>query len=120
MDSKTSPRQYWGKPAVFLPSIDLTLVQRESYEWFLREGIKQLLVEVSPIDDFTGKNWTLHFGDYEFDEPKYTAEEALEKGVTYDQPLRVKATLINKQTGRSVSQKVFLGDIPAMTTNGTF
>ena len=113
-------RQYWGKKASHLPPLDLTLVQRESYQMFLSHGIRELLDEISPVEDFTGKNWSLSFGGYVFGKPPHTAREALEKGVTYDMPLRVEATLTNKQTGRSITQEVFLGDIPAVTENGTF
>src|SRR3989344_8131757 len=113
-------RQYWGKKASHLPQLDLTLVQRESYQMFLDHGIRELLDEISPVEDFTGKNWSLSFGGYVFGKPPHTAREALEKGVTYDMPLRVEATLTNKQTGRSITQEVFLGDIPAVTENGTF
>ncbi len=120
MDSHIALRQYWGKKVSKLPPLDLTSVQRESYSWFLQEGIKELLSEVSPIDDFTGKNWSLSFGEYSFGKPPHTPQEALDKGVTYDMPLKVKATLINKQTGRTLTQEVFLGDIPAMTDTGTF
>jgi len=87
---------------------------------FLDHGIRELLDEISPVEDFTGKNWSLSFGGYVFGKPPHTAREALEKGVTYDMPLRVEATLTNKQTGRSITQEVFLGDIPAVTENGTF
>ncbi len=120
MDKATPHRLYWGKQVSDLPPLDLTLVQRESYANFLENEIKNLLAEISPIDDFTGKNWTLSFGDYKFGKPKYTPSEALNKGVTYDMPLKVEATLTNKQTGKSTQQEVFLGDIPAMTENGTF
>ncbi|MBI4062436.1 DNA-directed RNA polymerase subunit beta [Candidatus Gottesmanbacteria bacterium] len=113
-------RQYWGKTDVPLPPLDLTLVQRESYQWFLEEGIAELLSEVSPITDFTGKNWELSFGDYYFGKPRLTPAIAREKGLTYDMPLKVTATLTNKQTGHHVTQEVFLGDIPAMTQHGTF
>ncbi|MBI4058378.1 DNA-directed RNA polymerase subunit beta [Candidatus Gottesmanbacteria bacterium] len=119
MDAHIPHRQYWGKKAN-LPELDLSLVQRESYVWFLDEGIKGLLQEISPIDDFTGKNWSLIFGTYTFGNPPYSPDQALVKGVTYDMPIKVEATLTNKQTGKSVTQEVFLGDIPAMTRNGTF
>jgi DNA-directed RNA polymerase subunit beta len=114
------PRQYWGKDYPNLPLLDLTLVQRESYQWFLEYGIKELLTEVSPITDFTGKNWELTFGDYFFSRPRLTPAQAQEKGLTYDMPLRVTATLTNKQNGHHVMQEVFLGDIPTMTDRGTF
>lgn len=120
MDAHDRKRQYWGKRATNLPPLDLTQVQRESYAWFLKVGIKELLSEISPIDDFTGKNWSLSFGEYSFGNSPYSPQQALEKGVTYDMPLKVEATLINKQTGKTITQEVFLGDIPAMTDNGTF
>ena len=113
-------RTIWGKEYTPLPPLDLTLVQRESYQWFLETGIKELLGEVSPISDFTGKNWELVFSDYYFGKPRLTPSQAQDKGLTFDMPLKVTATLTNKQTGHHVSQEVFLGDIPAMTTNGTF
>ncbi len=119
-DTTTSPRLYWGKNFTDIPTLDLTLVQRESYQWFLEQGIKDLIVEVTPITDFTGKNWELAFGDYYFGRPRLTPQIALEKGLTFDMPLKVTATLANKQTGHHVTQEVFLGDIPAMTENGTF
>ena len=116
----SNDRQYWGKTDIPLPPLDLTLVQRESYQWVLEEGITELLSEVSPITDFTGKNWELSFGDYYFGKPRLTPAIAREKGLTYDMPLKVTATLNNKQTGHHVTQEVFLGDIPAMTEHGTF
>ncbi len=113
-------KRLWDTDHPNLPAIDLTLVQRESYQWFLEQGIKDLLSEVTPINDFTGKNWELSFGDYFFGRPRLTPPVALEKGLTYDMPLKVMATLVNKQTGHRVMQDVFLGDIPAQTANGTF
>jgi len=113
-------RLYWGKEYTDLPELDLTLVQRESYQWFLEEGVKTLLAEISPVHDFTGKNWELSFGDYFFGKPRLTPITAIEKGLTYDMQLKVVASLTNKQTGHHVTQEVFLGDIPAMTQNGTF
>jgi len=113
-------RDSWGKEYNELPQLDLTLVQRESYQWFLEHGIRELLAEVSPVIDFTGKNWELSFGDYYFGKPRLTPQIALDKGLTFDMPLKTTATLVNKQTGQRVQQEVFLGDIPAMTANGTF
>lgn len=103
-----------------LPQLDLTLIQRESYQWFLKDGISESLQEISPIEDFTGKNWILEFGKHTIGKPKYTPSQALEKGLTYDFPLRAQTTLVNKQTGEKVEQEVFLGDLPAMTEQGTF
>lgn len=120
MDTQHTYRQYWGKKVTGLPMLDLTFVQRESYAWFLEEGIKEFLKEISPIDDFTGKNWSLSFGGYSFGKAPYDPKQAIEKGVTYDLPLKVEATLTNKQTGSSITQEVFLGDVPAMTETGTF
>lgn len=119
-DTTGTSRLYWGKQYTDIPTLDLTLVQRESYQKFLEHGIRELLAEVSPITDFTGKNWELNFGDYFFGKPRLTAQIALEKGLTFDIPLKVTATLTNKQNGQHVTQEVFLGDIPAMTANGTF
>ncbi len=119
-DIASHQRLYWGKDFPNLPPLDLTLVQRESYQWFLEQGIRELLSEVSPITDFTGKNWQLAFGDYFFGRPRLTPSQAQDKGLTYDVPLKVTATLTSKQTGHQVTQEVFLGDIPAMTSNGTF
>ncbi len=113
-------RLYWGKQFTNIPPLDLTLVQRESYQWFLEHGIAELLSEVSPISDFTGKNWELSLGDYFFGKPRLTPAIALEKGLTFDMPLKITATLTNKQTGHHVTQEVFLGDIPEMTQQGTF
>lgn len=118
--ARKTTRENWGKEYSNVPQLDLTLVQRESYQWFLEHGIRDLLSEVSPITDFTGKNWELSFGDYYFGAPRLTANQAKEKGLTYDMPLKVTTTLTNKQTGHHVMQEVFLGDIPAMTKTGTF
>jgi len=115
-----SNRLYWGKQFPNLPILDLTAVQKDSYSWFLNEGISELLKEISPIEDFTRKNWELNFGKHYFDEPRYTPQECLDKGLTFDAPLKVEAILTNKQSGRQVCQEVFLGDIPKMTENATF
>jgi DNA-directed RNA polymerase subunit beta len=117
MDTK---RQYWGKKGLPLPELDLVAIQRNSYELFLKDGIKDAFTEINPIQDFTGKNWSLEFLDYRFDGPKHTPSQAKAKGVTYDIPLRVKTRLLNKQTGKAISQEVFLGDVPKMTQTGTF
>ncbi len=121
LKDKPSIRKYWGSkfPETLKP-LDLISVQRDSYQWFIKEGINQLLNEISPVADFTGKNWLLEFSEHSFGLTKYSYKEALEKGVTFDAPLKVKATLINKQTGKRHTQEVFLGDIPQMTQHGTF
>jgi len=119
MTSKTNRRNF-GKEEKNLPKIDLSEVQRESWLWFLTEGIKEELISVSPIDDFTGKNWQLTLGEHSLSSPVVSPRQAQKKGTTYSSPLKIRATLINKRTGKEVSQDVFLGDIPQMTTRGTF
>jgi DNA-directed RNA polymerase subunit beta len=113
-------RIFWGKIYKNLPQIDLLAVQRESYQWFLDKGIRQAIGEISPISDFTGKNWELHLENPTFGDSRHTITQALNKGLTYDRPLRIEATLLNKKTGKKTKQKVFLGDIPHMTQVGTF
>lgn len=113
-------RLYWGNENLNLPSLDLTLVQRESYEQFLNKDLQKYLKEISPIEDFTGKTWELSFAGHYFEDAKLTPDEAVKKGLTYDMPLRVKVKLVNKITGDEIEQDVFLGDIPKMTGRGTF
>lgn len=103
-----------------LPKLDLVAVQRESWEEFLREGIAECITEISPIEDFTGKNWELSLNDYTVLPPTITPQKAQEKGLTYSSPLKIKAQLKNKKTGKVATQEVFLGDLPQMTTKGTF
>ncbi len=113
-------RMYWGKNPSVPKAIDLVVLQKESYYQFLETGIADLLKEISPILDFTGKNWQLEFGDYSFGKGRFSAEQCMSKGVTFDAPLRVKVTLTNLQTQEKYSQEAFLGDIPMMTGKGTF
>ncbi len=113
-------RKYWSKAQSIVPQLNLIQIQLDSYYWFLKEGIKEVLKEISPVEDFTGKNWTLELGSFYFSKPKYSAEQARDKGVTFDAPLKIEAILINKQTGQRSKQEVFLGDIPQMTEKGTF
>lgn len=116
-------RQNWGRKVGVLPQIDLTAVQRESYESFLQQGIAESFAEINEnggILDFTGKNWKLEFGKYFLGEPKITPDDARVKGLTYDAPLRVEVILTNLRSGETVVQEVFMGDIPLMTENGTF
>jgi len=120
MKSKINPRRNFGKEDENLPKLDLTLIQRESWQWFLINGIAEELKAISPIDDFTGKNWQLSLGDHSLGLPSITASHAQLKGSTYSSPLKITANLINKRTGKEVSQEVFLGDLPQMTHRGTF
>jgi len=98
---------------------NLIEIQQQSYEWFLRDGLREMFQDISPIQDFTG-NLSLEFIDYSLGEPKYTVDEAKERDVTYAAPLRVKVRLINKETGEVKEQEVFMGDFPLMTETGTF
>ena len=111
----------WGQiSSANLPPIDLIQVQRDSFNDFLEKRIREVLDEISPIEDFTGKNFTLIFGNYSFGKPKHSPEEAIKKGVTYDAPLKLEATVINKQTGSKNVQEVFLCDLPLMLDKGSF
>src|SRR3989344_3058834 len=117
---KILPIKKFGK---FEPSIsqpDLNEVQLKSYDWFLREGFRELLREVSPIYDHTGKELELHFDDYFLGEPKYDETTARYKDATYEAPLHLKVRLENKRTERTDTQEVYFGDFPKMTTRGTF
>lgn len=118
--TKKIERVNWGKTYSVLPPLDLTQIQKESWDWFKTEGLAQALAEISPIEDFAGKNWQLELLDYSLTEPVRSVEEAQEKGLSYERSLRVKAKLLNKQTGKSVEQEVFMGDIPEMTPRATF
>jgi len=118
--NQNSERKRWSKAPTLVPELNLIQIQLDSYNWFLKEGIKEVLKEISPVEDFTGKNWTLELGSFYFGNPKYTALQAKEKGVTFDASLKIEAILINKQTGQRSKQDVFLGDIPQMTEKGTF
>jgi len=113
-------RVNWGKIYSVLPALDLTRVQRESWEWFKKEGLREAFAEVSPIEDFAGKNWQLEFLDYSLEDISRTIDEAKEKGLSYERPLKVKVRLLNKKTGKAIEQEVFMGDFPEITPRGTF
>ncbi len=113
-------RRNFGREEKDLPQLDLSLVQRESWQQFLKDGISEELVEISPIDDFTGKNWQIILEKPAFGVSKLTPRQAQEKGLTYSIPLKISATLINKKTQDRKTQEVFLCDLPQMTTRGTF
>lgn len=99
---------------------DLIEVQKSSYEWFLKEGLREVFEDISPIQDYTG-NLILEFVDYHIGKNiKYSEHEARERDASYSAPLKVKVRLINKETGEVKEQEVFMGDIPLMTENGTF
>jgi len=99
---------------------NLLKVQKDSYEWFLNEGLGEILEDISPIEDYNG-NLILEFVGYEFDdETKYTIQETKYKDTTYSRDLKVKARLINKETEEVKEQEVFMGDFPMMTDSATF
>jgi DNA-directed RNA polymerase subunit beta len=99
---------------------NLIEIQKDSYKWFLEEGLREVFQDISPIEDFTG-NLVLEFIDYTLENnPKYSVDECRERDVTYAVPLKVKVRLINKETGEVKEQEVFMGDFPLMTENGTF
>jgi DNA-directed RNA polymerase subunit beta len=104
------------------PMPSLIQVQLDSFEWFKREGLRELFAEISPIEDFTGKNLKLEFfvEDNPFGEPKYTEDQCRERDATYGAPLYVKARLTYKETGEIQEKDVFMGDFPLMTPEGTF
>lgn len=113
-------RMSFGKINEVLDMPNLIEVQKNSYKWFLEEGLKEVFRDVSAISDYNG-NLVLNFVDYRIDEePKYSIAECKERDVTYAAPLRVKVTLWNKETGDVKENEVFMGDFPLMTDSGTF
>ncbi|MDO4282660.1 MAG: DNA-directed RNA polymerase subunit beta [Clostridia bacterium] len=106
------------KEVVDMP--DLIDIQKQSYEWFLKSGLRDVLSDASPIADFSG-NLLLEFVDYRLEEEtKYSIEEAKERNTSYSSRLQVQVRLINRETGEIKEQEIFLGDLPIMTSNGTF
>lgn len=103
---------------VSLPN--LIEAQTSSYGWFLDQGFKELLDEVNPILDFTGKDTEINITDYYLDEPKYDEVTAKSKNISYEAPLRAKASLLIKKTGEVREQEIYLGEFPIMTDRGTF
>lgn len=99
---------------------NLIEVQTDSYKWFLDEGIRELLDEINPIQDFSGKKLELQFLEHSYGEAKYDARTCREKNLSYEAPLKVHVQLINKESGEIKEQDVFLGPIPLMTEQGSF
>ena len=99
---------------------NLVAMQLDSYKWFLKDGLKELFEEMSPVSDYTGKELDLYFHDYYFDEPKFDELKAKQNGLSYEAPLRVRLELVNKRTKKSKEQEIYLGDFPLMTDRGTF
>ena len=113
-------RMSYGKIREVIDMPNLIEIQKNSYDWFLNEGLKEVFHDVSPITDYAG-NLILEFIDYRIDmNPKYDIEECKERDATYAAPLRVKVRLINKETGEVKEQEIFMGDFPIMTPSGTF
>ena len=100
---------------------NLIEVQRDSYKWFLDEGLREVFDDISPIADYSGK-LSLEFIDFTFDEKdaKYTIEQCKERDATYAAPLKVRVRLINKETEEINEHEIFMGDLPIMTVTGTF
>lgn len=111
-------RKFLVKQKFSLPN--LIEIQLNSYKWFIEKGFGELFEEISPVIDFTGDKMELRFGDYFFEKPKYDELFARENYLTYKASLRVRLSLVNKETGEIKEQEVFLGDFPQMTVRGTF
>ncbi len=98
---------------------DLLEIQKKSYEKFINEGIKEVFEDLFPVENFSG-TLSLEFGDYHFDEPRYSIKESKDRETTYSAPLRVEVRLLNRETGEVKEQEIFMGDMPMMTESGTF
>ncbi len=113
-------RMSFSKIRDVLEMPNLIEVQKNSYQWFLDDGLREVFRDISPITDYTG-NLILDFVDYSLDdEPKYSVEEFKERDTTYSAPLKAKVRLINKESGEVKEQEIFMGDFPLMTDTGTF
>ena len=113
-------RKSYAKYEELLRMPNLLKIQRDSYNWFLNEGLREVFRDVAAINDYTG-NLELSFLDYSLDEkPKYTVEECKERDATYAKPIKVRVRLLNKLTGEIKDQEIFMGDFPLMTNGGTF
>jgi len=113
-------RRSFGKIPSVLEIPRLVQIQLDSFQWFIKEGMRELFEEISPISDFTGKSMDLSFLDFDFGVPRYTEGECRERDMTYSAPLRVKARLLIKETGEIKDSEIFMGDFPMMTRDGTF
>ena len=116
----TVTRMSFAKVEDVLEMPNLIEVQKKSYQWFLDEGLREVLADVSPITDYSG-NLSIELVDYRLDDtPKFPVEECKERDVNYAAPLRVTVRLYNKNTGEVIEREIFMGDFPIMTHNGTF
>ncbi len=112
-------RRNYAKTKNAIELENLLEIQKEDYNWFIDEGIKEVLDEISPVESFTG-NVTLEFGNFFFEEPRYSIKGCKERYATYAAPLKVEARLFNGETGEVKEQTIYLGDMPIMTDSGTF
>jgi DNA-directed RNA polymerase subunit beta len=114
-----SARQGFSRLKHVLELPNLIDIQRASFDWFLEEGLRETIDDISPIEDYTG-TLAVEFGDYEFGQPQFSIKECREKDLTYQVPLSMTVRFVNKDTGEIREQRVFMGDFPMMTDQGTF
>ena len=112
-------RRNYGKTKNAIQLNNLLEIQKDSYQWFITEGIKEVFDDIFPVESFTG-NLSLEFGEYSFDEPRHTIKQCKERYSTYAAPLKVEARLFNVETGEVKEQEIYLGDMPIMTDSGAF
>ncbi|MBA3047293.1 DNA-directed RNA polymerase subunit beta [Candidatus Falkowbacteria bacterium] len=117
---KTFKRKHFVDYDRTMPLPDLIEIQKNSFNWFLENGLIDLFDEISPITDVVKRDLELYLEDYYLDAPKFNEAESRAKNITYEAPFRINARLVNKKSNKTVSQEVFLGDFPLMTKNGTF
>ena len=116
----SSERVYFTSGDNALPLPNLIAHQKDSWRWFVEEGLSEIFSEVNPIDDYTGQKLSLRFGKYYFGEPKNTDQFAKENNLTFEAPLHATVELTNKTTGVVEEQEIYLGEYPWMTERGTF
>ena len=112
-------RRSYAKTKNAIELNNLLEIQKKSYDWFMTEGINEVFEDIFPVESFTG-NLTLEFGEYSFDEPRYSIKGCKDRYATYAAPLKVQARLFNQETGEVKEQEIYLGDMPIMTESGTF
>src|ERR1041385_215119 len=108
----------YQEPLAVVPNLVTT--QRESYQWIIKEGLKELFKEFSPIQDYSEKKFELELLGFEIDQPKYDEHYAKANKLTYEAPLRLRVKLKNKTLNQDKEQEIFLADWPVMTDHGTF
>lgn len=113
-------RKFFNKKKEIISLPNLVDHQNRSFQWFVDEGLGEILSEISPIDDYTGTKLSIRFKDYHFEAPKTTEHEARENNISFEAPLKAVAELTNKITGEVKESEIYLGDYPWMTSRGTF